>query len=752
MNSIFKGGRRSYIDYRLFPNIEDRDHKTYKTDGFIIPFFSAFQKTDERLMLLTGESSIGKSTTLRLIESEVLNEGIVCFLYECKKLNEETIKKITQFDINVKNAIFLFDAYDELDRISPETFFAMIFKLYRSANTQKIVLSSRAHSCLDDLKTQTKNNDESNIEYKTFEMRGFSDNQLETIIGEDSALKIPMRELLRNTMLLSMYLEIKKSASIDDSFYDITDEAEFLKQYLWIVYRSKMINDTGSNVAEVKIKFDRLIFELGAVVHKNRMSELSLKAPNIPDALSTVFEELKVDGGYIVDARHKKWLDFAQAYYLKTLIEDMCNGAEQKKRISSKDLLQFKEFFKGIFPNQDMYYYTGQLLVGRDPNNENYKVYIKALIKRFIALNLSVQKNFMSFALGLNKDTVNDAELHPILMHLLLRRNGFFQSLEHFRSLIIGHSIRGIRCKHFEMCEKLEYIFIERKIIKIEQAAFYGCALLKEISVSQGNRRFIGEGNCVMTRLDGKLILGCKNSVINEKLVKKVAVGAFYGKNLGERVIEVPDNIYVPLDSVDKIRYSLSFGGSLDGCGCRLICFDERKYLADSFEHEITMAYYKSDGRESAKDSMYEPRSKANLIMKEQCAEKENNGSIEFMHTVDFFEEYFKKHKGAEKCFERYEVAFRRSNLYQREALVEKLICSLLLIFSFVSIVAYIVFADLLVAPLYNRGASYNLDILYIFALLIIGIFSVAFPVGLSTVLTKVIIKAKDMSFRVVIR
>jgi len=66
----------------------------------------------------------------------------------------------------------------------------------------------------------------------------------------------------------------------------------------------------------------------------------------------------------------------------------------------------------------------------------------------------------------------------------------------------------------FEGCAGLQALTLPASIVKIGERAFSGCAALATITVESDNETYHSEGNCLIETATGKLILGCKNSVI----------------------------------------------------------------------------------------------------------------------------------------------------------------------------------------------------------------------------------------------
>lgn len=87
--------------------------------------------------------------------------------------------------------------------------------------------------------------------------------------------------------------------------------------------------------------------------------------------------------------------------------------------------------------------------------------------------------------------------------------------------------VTSIRNSAFRGSTNLIGVTIPDSVTIIDDGAFYGCSGLEIIIVESGNTVYRSEGNCLIETASGKLILGCKNSVIPDG-VKSVGEYAFY--------------------------------------------------------------------------------------------------------------------------------------------------------------------------------------------------------------------------------
>ncbi len=95
----------------------------------------------------------------------------------------------------------------------------------------------------------------------------------------------------------------------------------------------------------------------------------------------------------------------------------------------------------------------------------------------------------------------------------------------------------------FWSCTELEILEIPNNITSIDTEAFVGCTSLKSITVGSENSVYYSSENCIIEKLTGTLILGCKSSIIpKDGSVRAIGDNAFRNCT-GLTSIEIPGSI-----------------------------------------------------------------------------------------------------------------------------------------------------------------------------------------------------------------
>ena len=110
-------------------------------------------------------------------------------------------------------------------------------------------------------------------------------------------------------------------------------------------------------------------------------------------------------------------------------------------------------------------------------------------------------------------------------------------------NITIPEGVREIGHYAFDGCTGLTSINIPESVIRIKGGAFYGCTGLTNITADANNTIYKSEGNCLIEKATGTLVLGCKTSVIpTDGSVTKIDFDAFLGCT-GLTNINIPKSV-----------------------------------------------------------------------------------------------------------------------------------------------------------------------------------------------------------------
>lgn len=124
---------------------------------------------------------------------------------------------------------------------------------------------------------------------------------------------------------------------------------------------------------------------------------------------------------------------------------------------------------------------------------------------------------------------------------------GAFSGNQTITTLTILDGVKKIDENAFAGCTSLEKIILPKSIEEIDPSAFYNCKALKYITVDDSNPIFRSLYNCIVSRAEHSIVLGCIGSSIDTNsangvyFVSSISSSAFYGSGIEN--IEIPENI-----------------------------------------------------------------------------------------------------------------------------------------------------------------------------------------------------------------
>ena len=469
------------IDFRLFPDIirhrDEQDEEStsrraspetrYINDPEIhtFPLLQIVKehcaKEDPFSVLLVGEGSIGKSTSLRLLEAELTVRGIYCARYECRHLNDRTIPAIEkEADRWPKDTVVMIDAYDELNPLWADALDDAVTVIREQGFSLIVTSRQKPSGMIYDGFTQ-------------YDVQEFSDEH-------NSA---PVYELLRNTMFFSMYMHMDRHGI---SVKDIEDEASFMLRYFVFLLRDK--KETNDDLS--------LCCDIGHAFYLRFTDGVNRRSLRLPSALRhIVTEEGDRQNGYTVSASQIRYENFFLGCYIMRELTDM------PARPRPEDL---ERLFDLDLPTDytDAYVYAGQLL-RKEPRGIEI---LSRINKEYPKGYCRPYTHVLLMYLGMNRGCFNCGEIgvevfEPRVFTVYYRQFIFaphvgkttvYDNWDHHR-LDVGLPIFA-----FSDCRHLRKIDIPDSFTEIKTHAFFGCKNLEEVILPKNLRRIAGSSfeNC----------------------------------------------------------------------------------------------------------------------------------------------------------------------------------------------------------------------------------------------------------------
>ena len=620
---------------------------------FANPILGVYEDLDGKPLLITSEGGQGKTTSVQLLQAELLCKGVPCYIINCRDIAITDLRTLIPSEIMHK-AVLVCDGWDETPNHKlREVVFMLepfISKLHR------VIVTSRYNPA-----TTPEFDEEKRIfcEFNVAEICPFTKEQILELTEHKVSESTRFFDLLSNTMFLSMYLNLTEEKKRDIAS---TENAyQFVHRYFELLLSQK--HQSLTNI-------DKLFYDVGEQVYLELNNEDSSFASNIGSvsALNNIIVEYEDDkGNWRIDSSHFRYRTFSLAAYLKIILKKwlsssksvpeqlsycyegnyvealICLGesldaamAERIKSLvdySSSDCFTrnllfillganhqcFDDEIFGVTDNdidselttdEDLYYdedYQEAPAIKSFLFNNGYitKVFIHSITK----IASQGQNKVLESLYNLRSIEV-DSE-HPLLYAIdncLIRKEDNALLLGCYKS-VIPQCVTTIKAEAFLNCGRLEHIAIPNSVCEIETLAFAGCynlqaidipdsvlragdilmycqslkALrigrgltevkfkltdysvfggpdaynnLEEIVVSCDNPYYYSDGNCLIEKSTGTIVLGCKNSIIPAS-AKEIGCEAF-------SCIKT-DEIVVPF-GIEVIQYAAFAGSTIRRC------------------------------------------------------------------------------------------------------------------------------------------------------------------------------------------
>ena len=126
---------------------------------------------------------------------------------------------------------------------------------------------------------------------------------------------------------------------------------------------------------------------------------------------------------------------------------------------------------------------------------------------------------------------------------LLEIANSAFKNCISLSEINFPDSLVSIGRYAFDGCVSFKNLILGTQVTEIDSQAFLNCCNIEKIVVETGNKIYFSNGNCLISKDTGTLILGCKTSSIpNDNSVFNIGPYAFNGSNLLTS-ITIPESI-----------------------------------------------------------------------------------------------------------------------------------------------------------------------------------------------------------------
>ena len=143
-----------------------------------------------------------------------------------------------------------------------------------------------------------------------------------------------------------------------------------------------------------------------------------------------------------------------------------------------------------------------------------------------------------SYVERIGRDAFREMDLESVTLPEGLVSIGAFAFYRNGRltELKLPQSLESIGSDAFLECVGLESVYFGASLESIGDGAFGVCVNLESITVSSDNERFFSEGNCLISRADNTLVLGCFASEI-PSCVERIGDYAFSGQTRLESIV-----------------------------------------------------------------------------------------------------------------------------------------------------------------------------------------------------------------------
>ncbi len=515
----------------LFPDVI-YEGKTY-TNGDVSPLVQIVKQEGYKgKIVVSGEGSIGKSTMLTDLRLSLLREERAFVYFNLRdQMDTRDVEALADRVNGYKGdgLIVILDSYDETSMTveygnSARAKAERLIDDFATRNNVALLIVGARQGCKSANTTIEFDGWARDRGFKTASLQRFSDEKLDSILSDRKNISPELKELLKNTMFLSMYLEAPEK-----DWESAASEAKFIDKYFDEVFCAKLEKGKPEDRGTIKATLFSQINAIG----ENIWNGYCRKPRNRVDfdnrtELNTIFmQEQKKWGDWEIHATQKKYLSYSVAKYLSQKYKDDILNIFHDR--SENIFLPIEGLDSTI--NEGLYY-TGQLL---------------------------------SDAIA---DQLND------VLHKTSDKNVFCL----LSQIIIGHNKGGIRYGETTIKEFLPEIFwhnIHMRSIElpvntknIEAGSFIGCISLERINISEENDKYKSIAGNLYSK-DGRTLIQYAIGKAEDYFeipsrVETIGMHAFYESQSLKR-ITIPGSVKVINASAFRNCQSLESVEILDG-------------------------------------------------------------------------------------------------------------------------------------------------------------------------------------------